>query len=233
VRQVQNRADYAAMLEQLDSAIGRVLDAVDKNGLRERTAVIFLSDNGGLSTAEGRPTSNLPYRGGKGWPYEGGIRTPLLMRIPGMTPPGSLCSVQVMSTDFYPTLLQLAGLPLFPEQHMDGQSLMPILGGHGELAERHLYWHYPHYGNQGGAPFGAIRSGDYKLIEWYEDDRIELYDVVHDISETSNLAGQKPELVNLLQGKLHAWRTSVHAVMPTPNPNGRREEDKFRPYLLK
>ena len=129
VRLVQNHAVYAAMLEQLDTAIGRVLAALERNGLAEKTIVVFTSDNGGLSTSEGHPTSNLPLRAGKGWPYEGGIRVPWIVRAPGVTKAGSTCDTPVISTDFYPTLLELAGLPLKPEQHRDGVSLVPLLQG--------------------------------------------------------------------------------------------------------
>ncbi len=218
VRLVQNQADYAAMIEQLDSAIGRVLHAVETNGLAEKTVVVFFSDNGGLATAEGHPTSNLPLRGGKGWLYEGGVREPMIVFVPGMTKPGSLCDTPVTSTDFYPTLLQLAGLPPFKEQHLDGVSLVPLLKGN-PLKRGPLYWHYPHYGNQGGAPGGAIRDGDWKLIEWFEDKSLELYNLHDDIGETNNLAAQNPDKVKDLHEKLIAWRKEVKAAMPTPNPD--------------
>ncbi len=227
VRLVQNHAAYAAMLEQLDSAIGRVLDAVDQNGLREQTVVIFMSDNGGLSTAEGHPTSNLPFRGGKGWLYEGGVREPWIVRAPGVTKPGSLCATPVVSTDYYPTLLELAGLPLSPEQHRDGVSLVPLLKG-AELTRGPLFWHYPHYGNQGGRPGGAVREGDWKLIEWYEDESLELYNLKDDLAETHNLSAKYPDKVKELHDKLIAWRKSVNAVMPTPNPNGDADAAKFK-----
>ena len=130
VRLVQNNAVYAAMMEQLDAGIGRVLAALDQNGLTENTIVVFMSDNGGLSTSEGHPTSNLPLRGGKGWPYEGGIREPwIIRRAPGITSPGTTCDTPVISTDFYPTLLELASVRLKPEQHLDGVSLVPLLKG--------------------------------------------------------------------------------------------------------
>ncbi|MGN6554374.1 MAG: sulfatase [Verrucomicrobiota bacterium] len=217
VRLVQNHAAYAAMLEQMDTAIGRVLAALDRNHLTDRTIVVFMSDNGGLATAEGHPTSNLPLRGGKGWLYEGGIREPMLIRAPGVIKPGSTCDLPVTSTDFYPTLLELAGLPLRPQQHVDGLSLVPLLQG-GTLARGPLFWHYPHYGNQGGAPGGAVRDGDWKLIEWYEGG-VELYNLADDVGEKHNLAADHPEKVKDLQAKLAAWRKEVGALMPTPNPN--------------
>ena len=217
VRLVQNHPAYAAMLEQLDSAIGRVLATVDRLGLAKRTIVIFTSDNGGLATAEGHPTSNLPLRAGKGWPYEGGIREPLLVRWPGVTSAGSTCEQPMISTDYYPTMLEMAGLPLRPAQHLDGVSLVPLLKG-GKRAERALFWHYPHYGNQGGSPVGTIRKGDFKLIEWYEDMRVELYDVKHDLGEKEDLAAKRPQDVTALRKELNAWREVVKAKMPTPNP---------------
>ena len=218
VRQVQNHAEYAAMLEQMDLAIGRVLTALEENGLTDNTIVVFMSDNGGLSTAEGWPTSNLPLRGGKGWAYEGGVREPMIVVVPGMTKPGSSCDVPVTSTDFYPTLLQLAGLPLKPEQHLDGVTFQPLLKGETASRGKPLFWHYPHYSNQGGSPHGAIRDGDWKLIEWYEDGTFELYNIPQDIGEKTNLAAEQPDKVKELHKKLLAWRKEVGAVMPTPNP---------------
>ena len=218
VRLVQSNPVYAAMIEQLDRAIGRVLDTLERRRLAERTIVVFMSDNGGLATAEGHPTSNLPFRGGKGWPYEGGIREPWLIRAPGITRPGSLCDTPVISMDFYPTLLDLAGLPLKPKQHCDGVSLLPLLRG-GSLQRGPLFWHYPHYGNQGGTPCGAVRDGDWKLIEWYEDGRVELFNLKDDPAEKHNLAASNPDQARALQAKLAAWRASVKAVMPTPNPD--------------
>ena len=216
VRLVQNHAVYAAMLEQMDSAIGRVLDALSRNGIAERTILVFMSDNGGLAAAEGHPTSNLPLRGGKGWPYEGGVREPFIISAPGVTKPGSVCDTPAISMDFYPTLLQLAGLALMPEQHRDGVSLVPLLKG-GKLPRRELFWHYPHYGNQGGSPCGAIRDGDWKLIEWFEDGRLELYNLRDDLSEAKNIAAKNPEKVKQLHARLIAWRKDVNAAMPTPN----------------
>ena len=134
VRLVQNYPPYAAMLEELDSGIGRVIEALEKNGLTEQTIIVFMSDNGGLSTAEGQPTSNLPLRAGKGWPYEGGVREPMIVVAPGLTKPGSTCDSLVISTDFYPTLLQLAGLDLQSQQHLDGVSFVPLLKGRSNAA---------------------------------------------------------------------------------------------------
>ena len=216
VRLVQSHPVYAAMLEQLDSAVGRVLDTLDRLRLSDRTIVIFMSDNGGLSTAEGHPTSNLPLRAGKGWLYEGGIREPWLISAPGITRAGSVCDTPVISTDFYPTLLALADLPLNPGQHCDGVNLLPLLRG-GKLERGPLFWHYPHYGNQGGAPGGAVRDGDWKLIEWFEDSHLELFNLKADPGEKHDLALGHPDKAKELQAQLAAWRNHVRAVMPTIN----------------
>jgi arylsulfatase A-like enzyme len=218
VRLAQNDATYAAMVEQLDRAIGRILDSLETNGIAERTVVVFMSDNGGLSTAEGNHTSNAPLRGGKGWPYEGGIREPLLIRAPGVTKAGTTCDTPVISTDFYPTFLDLANLPPFPKQHRDGISLVPLLRNRKLVRGAPLFWHYPHYGNQGGAPNGAVRDGDWKLIEWFEDGSLELFNLRDDPGETRNLAAPNSRKVQKLQSELVAWRKTVNALMPTPNP---------------
>jgi arylsulfatase A-like enzyme len=205
VRQIQNHPTYAAMMESLDDSVGRVLKTLKELNLETNTVVIFMSDNGGLSTAEGWPTSNLPLRTGKGWLYEGGIRSPLFIRWPETAKAGVVCDVPVTSTDFYPTLLEAAGLPLRPKQHQDGVSLVPLLKGGAELKRDAIFWHYPHYSNQGGFPGGAMREGDWKLIERYEDGRVQLYNLQADGSEQNDLAAQQPERVAAMQKKLHAW----------------------------
>lgn len=218
VRLAQNHAVYAAMVEAMDAAVGKVLDTLRRLGLDDTTCVIFMSDNGGLSTSEGHPTSNVPLRAGKGWLYEGGIREPMIIRCPGVTEPGSTCHAPVTSTDFYPTMLELAGLPARPEQHVDGMSLVPLLQGAESLDRDALYWHYPHYGNQGGSPGAAVRAGDWKLIEYFEDDHVELYNVRYDVSETHDLGADKPALAEELRAKLHAWQKAVNAKFPSPSP---------------
>lgn len=220
VRIVQSHAVYAAMVESMDRAVGKVLDKLDELGLTKNTAVFFMSDNGGLSTSEGAPTSNLPLRGGKGWLYEGGIREPWLVRWPGVTQPGSVCNVPVISTDFYPTILDMAGLPLRPEQHQDGVSLVPLLRGGKQLDRDALFWHYPHYSNQGGFPGGAVRVGDWKLIERYEDGRVHLYNLAEDRGERHDLADKYPERVASLRSRLHRWYNEVDAQFLRPKPGG-------------
>ena len=216
VRQVQNHPIYAAMVESLDESVGRVLSKLTELGLDKNTVVIFTSDNGGLSTSEGTPTSNLPLRGGKGWPYEGGVREPLLVKWPGVIPSDSVSREPMISTDYFPTLLEIAGLPAQPERHLDGQSFVSALKGD-SLSERPLFWHYPHYSNQGGAPNGAVRVGNFKLIEWYEDMRVELYNLNDDLGEHHDLAVSMPEKTAALRSLLHNWRTQVKAQMPTLN----------------
>jgi arylsulfatase A-like enzyme len=217
VRLVQDHAVYAGMVEAMDQAVGKVLAALERAGLAERTVVVFMSDNGGLSTSEGHPTSNLPLRAGKGWLYEGGIREPMIIHAPGVTRAGSTCDTPVTSTDFYPTLLELAGLPPLPRQHVDGVSLVTLLKGE-SLARGPLFWHYPHYGNQGGSPGGAVRDGDWKLIEWYEGG-LELFNLKDDLGEQHDLARENPAKVKELQPKLVAWRKEVGAKMPAPKPS--------------
>jgi len=219
VRLIQNHAVYAGMIEAMDQAVGKVLNALDQLNQANDTVVIFMSDNGGLSTSEGHPTSNLPLRAGKGWLYEGGIREPMMIRWPGVTRPGSVCSETVISTDFYPTILEMASLPPKPKQHIDGVSLVPLLKGKKSLPREAVFWHYPHYGNQGGSPGGAVRSGDYKLIEFYEDNHLELYNLKKDIGEKNNLADKMPGKVSELHKMLTDWRKDVDAQMPTPNPD--------------
>jgi len=218
VRIRQCHATYAAMVESMDRAVGRVLDKLDELGIADDTVVFFMSDNGGLSTSEGSPTSNLPLRGGKGWLYEGGIREPYMIKWPGVTRPGSTCSVPVFSTDFYPTILDIAGLEPRPEQHRDGLSLVPLLQGGEELEREALYWHYPHYSNQGGIPGAAIRLGRYKLIERFEDGRVHLYDLEADVGERNDLAEEMPALVDRMRKKLHAWYKEVGAKFLQPKP---------------
>ncbi len=221
VRLVQNHAEYAAMLEQMDLAIGRILTALAQNGLAENTIVIFTSDNGGLSTSEGHPTSNEPWRAGKGWPYEGGVRVPVLVRAPGVTKAGSVNATPIISTDYYATILDLLGLPAAPEQHKDSVSFKPLLQMKPQgkrYKARPLFWHYPHYGNQGGAPMSAVRDGDWKLIEWFENGKLELFNLAKDPYEKTDLAAKEAARAKGLQAKLATWRKETGALLPTKNP---------------
>jgi arylsulfatase A-like enzyme len=204
----------------MDTAVGRVVDRLKELNLYDNTVICFTSDNGGLSTSEGSPTSNLPLRGGKGWLYEGGIREPFLIRAPGVAKAGNVCDTPVISTDFYPTILDLAGVPPKPDQHQDGQSLVPLLKGEQSIDRDALFWHYPHYSNQGGIPGGAIRVGDYKLIECFEDGRTHLYNLQDDISERTDLATEMPDRVASMKSRLHAWYEDVDAKFLQPKTAG-------------
>ncbi len=224
-RQAQRFPIYAAMVHSVDESVGRMLEKLDELGIADNTVVIFFSDNGGLcTTGERAPTSNLPLRAGKGWLYEGGIREPMIIKWPGVTKKGSKCDEPVTSTDFYPTLVEMAGAPLMPDQHKDGLSIVSLLKQKSETLDREaIYWHYPHYGNQGGTPGGAVRAGDYKLIEFYEDHHLELYDLKNDIGEQNDLSAEMPEKTEQLKEKLHQWRKDVGAQMPKPNPDFNKE----------
>jgi arylsulfatase A-like enzyme len=209
---------YAAMVESLDASVGRVLEAIDAAGVADRTIVFFFSDNGGLryeGQAQKPVTDNSPLRAGKGHLYEGGIREPLIIRAPGIAKPGTVIDTPVSSVDFFPTICDAAGLGV---GDVDGVSLMPLLRG-GALNPRALFWHYPHYSNQGGEPGSAIREGDWKLIEFHKDGRRELYNLRRDISETHNLVRKEPTIAARLATKLGEWRKRRGAVMPQRNPN--------------
>lgn len=219
-RLIQNKPIYAAMIQSVDDSVGRVMKKLKELGLEKNTAIIFMSDNGGLSTSEGMPTSNLPLRAGKGWAYEGGVREPVIVKWPGVTKPGSVCDVPIISNDFYPTMLDMANLPLKPKQHVDGISFASLLKGKKKLDRKAIYWHYPHYSNQGDTPSAAVRAGDYKYIEHFEEGSIaELYNLKDDIGERNNLAKKMPAKTKELKTMLHKWLKSVDAKMPKPNPN--------------
>ncbi len=217
-RLLQSDPSYAAMVKSMDEGIGCVLQAIEDIGQADNTVVTFTSDNGGLATAEGSPTCNAPLAEGKGWMYEGGTREPLIVRWPGHVEAGSVCVAPVTSPDFYPTVLDMAGLDPMPEQHCDGVSLAPLLQGRDAPEPRAIYWHYPHYGNQGGTPGSSVRAGDYKLIEFFEDGRLELYNLREDIGEEHDLAEDEPERAEELHGMLVRWRERIEAKIPEPNP---------------
>ena len=223
VRQVQDNPIYAGMVQTLDSAVGVVMNKLKETGLDKETVVIFTSDNGGVCSGDAYSTSQLPLRGGKGTQWEGGIREPYIIHVPGVTQQGSVSNVPVVGMDFYPTILDLAGLPLRPEQHVDGVSLKPILEG-GAIADRDLFWHYPHYGNQGGEPSSIIRSKNWKLIFYHEDGRNELYDLKSDIGEQRDLANVRPEIVTELRGRLNQWLEETGAKIPEADPRFQKKE---------
>jgi arylsulfatase A-like enzyme len=217
-RTTQAHPVYAGMVEAMDAAVGIVMESLEKNNLLENTIIVFFSDNGGLSTAEGSPTSNLPLRAGKGWLYEGGIRVPLIISWKDNLLSGVESNVPVISTDFFPTLIDLAGLkgsPI-PSEKFDGVTLIPILSENvGDLDRKELYWHYPHYGNQGGNPGSVIQKDGWKLIYFYEDERIELYDLRKDLGERENLAHIEHEKAEYLKEKLMDWLEKTQARFPT------------------
>jgi arylsulfatase A-like enzyme len=243
----QDHPVYASMVESVDASVGRVLATLDRLGLRENTIVVLLSDNGGLSTlAPGRtsmPTSNWPLRAGKGWLYEGGIRVPLIVRLPGSASGGAsggtsggasvsmtglVVDHPVTSTDIYPTLLELSGLELRSEQHADGRSFGYLLQDRAAAVSAReyavdatradtLYWYFPHYHGSGNTPSGAVRVGSYKLIKWMEDGVVELYDLSSDMGETIDVANVLPDKAAELSDALVRWRQAVGAHSPTPN----------------
>jgi len=212
---ISANAHYAAMMQSADQSVGRVLDTLDELGIAGRTVVFFMSDNGGLSGV----TSNAPLREGKGHVYEGGIREPMIVRWPGVVAPGSTCGVPVSSVDFYPTILAMTGAAADPRQQLDGESLVPLLKQTGPLQREAIFWHYPHYSPQRGVPAGAVRQGDYKLLEFYEDGHLELYNLAEDVGERDNLAETLPEKTAELHKLLVDWRKQVAARPPTRNPD--------------
>ncbi len=220
VRLVQEHAVYAGMVEAMDLAVGRVLAALDEFGLTDNTIVVFTSDNGGLSTSEGWPTSNLPFRGGKGWMYEGGIREPTVVRWPKVTTAGTTSQTIVTSPDWVPTLLAAvegAGDHAAVANGFDGVSLLPALRGESQ-ARGPVFWHYPHYGNQCGFPSSAIREGDWKLIENLDDGALVLFNLKTDPSEQYDQAASQAERLAQMHARLRAWRDEVGAKLPSPNP---------------
>lgn len=217
-RVIQSDAVYAAMIKNLDWNIGRLVQALKDMGKLDDTIIVFTSDNGGLATAEGSPTCNFPAREGKGWMYEGGTRVPLSIFYPAIVRKNTHTQVVTTSPDLYPTLLEMAGLPLQPQQHVDGISLLPALSEK-EMEERPVFWHYPHYGNQGGTPGSSVRYGKWKLIEFFEDMHTELYNLESDPSEARNLAEINPDKSDELRQMLHSWRESICAKIPKRNPD--------------
>jgi arylsulfatase A-like enzyme len=238
VRQVQDNPLYAGMVESMDNGVGIVLQRLEQLGLLEGTIIVFTSDNGGVSAGDGKATSNLPLRGGKGRQWEGGIREPFYIRYRGVA--SGTTDVLATGTDFYPTLLDLCELPQQTDQHVDGRSLLPVLTKHPteqtqadleSLKKRSLFWHYPHYGNQGGDPSSIIRKDEWKLISYLEEDKVELYNVADDIGERTDVASKHPERVATMKAELDRWLIEMDAALPSTNPSFSAEqwaEDKTR-----
>ncbi len=203
-----NPAEYAAMHKSVDDSIGRIVAKLEALGQLENTAIFFTGDNGGnWNSACGG------LREFKGFAFEGGVREPTCIVWPGVTQPGSVSDTPIIGTDFYPTMLAVAGLPQMPEQHLDGKNLEPLLTGSGDIDREALYWHYPHYHRT--RPYGAIRQGDWKLIEFFEDERLMLFNLKEDPGEQHDLAQAQAAKTRALHDKLKAWRLDVDAQMPT------------------
>ena len=215
----QDNPALASMVAAVDDSVGKLLNKIEELKLDKNTVVIFFSDNGGLSTL-GRigPGCNKPLRAGKGWLYEGGIREPTIIRAPGITKQGSISIKPMISMDFFPTMLDLAGLPLRPKLHVDGNSLLSQLKGN-DSGLRTLHWHYPHYHGSTWKPGAAIREGNWKLIEFYHYNNFELYNLEKDIGEENNLSKTHPIKAKELRKKLNNWQKKMNAKMPNPNPD--------------
>ena len=216
----QNNPAYAAMVETVDAGVGRIMNKLDKLMLTNNTVVIFFSDNGGV----GGITDMSPLRGSKGMLYEGGIREPMIVRWPGTIEPGTHCDVPVISIDFYPTFLEIAGINKPKDLILDGENILPLFSGGGEFSERAIFWHFPAYLQASNnllpdliwrtTPVSVIREGDWKLLEFFEDGHLELYNLKKDISESDNLAEQMPEQAKFLHNKLLNWRAKINAPVP-------------------
>ncbi|MES1261356.1 MAG: sulfatase/phosphatase domain-containing protein, partial [Acidobacteriota bacterium] len=232
----QNNPTYASMVQSIDESVGRMVKRVEDEGLAGYTVFLFTSDNGGLASAEykgQRATSNAPLKAGKGFLYEGGIREPLCIVWPGVTKPGSVSDEPVTSTDFYPTMARMAGITRLIGAPRDGVSLVPLLRGRPAPKREALYWHYPHYSNQGGRPGAAVRMGDWKLIKWYEDGSVELYNLANDAGETKNMASAEPDVARALQASLDHWLEEMAPVMPVANVDydAARETEGLAPAI--
>jgi arylsulfatase A-like enzyme len=220
----QHNATYAAMIESLDEGIGRLMAHLNTLHLRENTIVVFTSDNGGLKLNQ--VTSNDPARAGKGSAYEGGVRVPYIFSYPPKIRAGSTSDAAVMSIDLFPTLAELSGIATKPEKPAwDGTSAASILLEKGPIQRDTLYWHYPHYHPGGATPYGALRSGDWRLVEFYEDGKTELYNLNNDVGESKDLATSQPQKHDELLAALRKWRSEVGAQMPTPNPDYNADRD--------
>lgn len=216
MRKYQDNPVYAGLIETMDDAVGLVLQVLKENGLDKNTIVVFTSDNGGVTSGDNYSTNNLPLKGGKGYQWEGGIRVPYIISVPWIKNKGIESDIPVAGSDFFPTLLDLAGLPLQPKAHLDGKSILPILKGNA-INERTLYWHYPHYGNQGGRPASIMREGDWKLIHFWENGNDELYNLSKDLHESNNLAKLETRRTTKMSKALLNWLKETGAKYPKPD----------------
>jgi len=241
IRQEQDNPIYTGLVESMDDAVGEVLNSLKELGLDKNTIVVFTSDNGGVASGDNFSTANLPLRGGKGYQWEGGIREPYVIKVPWLAQEGAILDTPVSGTDFYPTILDLANIDLSPDQHVDGVSLKPLMQGKA-IADRPLFWHYPHYGNQGGNPSSIIQENGWKLIHYWEDGSKELYHLASDIGEQNNLVEKESARAQELSEKLLSWLTAVNANKPEIDPEYKEElaqkryqrtVEKTLPYLEK
>lgn len=213
VRQVQDNPVYAGLVEQMDDAVGQVLNTLKRLNLEENTIVIFTSDHGGVASGDDYATSNEPLRGGKGMQYEGGLRVPYLIKVPWLNHQGEENDTPVTGTDFYPTILDFVGAGFRPNEHEDGVSLKPLLEGN-SIENRLLFWHYPHYGNQGGRPSSIVRNERWKLIRYHADSSEVLYDLHTDIEERMNVHTEQPEIAEQLGNSLTKYLLEAEATFP-------------------
>lgn len=210
----QKNPGYAAMVQSVDDAVGTVLAKLDEMKLTDKTVVIFTSDNGGYL----KVTDNAPLRGGKGMPFEGGLRVPFIVDWPGVTEAGTVIDEPVIGVDIFPTVLDIVGVEHDPDARVDGVSLTPLLADDGEVDRAAIYWHFPHYRGTDADPYGVVRAGDFKLIRQYEDGATQLYNLKKDLAETTDLAEAMPEKVRELDLMLSKWLVSANAKMPRKDP---------------
>jgi len=248
IKQHQDNIHFAAMVESMDESLGRIVDHIENLGLTNNTLIVFVADNGGMSGGNfGRAnriigeddldsafaTSNLPLRGAKGWLYEGGIRVPMIVKWPEkLSDSNQIVEEPVISTDFYPSLLEMAGLPTKNSQMLDGVSFVPALKG--EAFNRGpIFWHFPQYSNHGmQSPGGAVRFGDYKLLEYFENNTVQMFNLREDIGEQNDISQTEPEIRERLRELLHSWREDVNAQMPQQNPNYDSDPNRYPPEAL-
>lgn len=236
IRQHQDNPVYAGLVEQMDDAVGYVLNTLKEQGLEKNTIVIFTSDNGGVASGDAYSTNLFPLRGGKGYQWEGGTRIPYFVSIPWLSNKSTKINTPVIGTDFYPTILELAGIELKADANIDGVSLMPLLMGE-KIVSRPLFWHYPHYGNQGGEPSSIIRENNWKLIHYWEGRYDELYNLNTDIGEENNVADKHPEIVANMNKQLMEWIYKTDAKLPITdslfnNDSLNTRLQNYRTYLL-
>lgn len=210
-----NNPVYAAMVHSVDEAVGRVMSTLDELNLTNNTVIIFTSDNGGLMGQ----TNNTPLRAGKGYPYEGGIRVPLIIRWPGVVEPGLVCNEPATSVDYFPTIMEAAGVKIPSGLTIDGENLLPVLTQTGSLKRDAIYWHFPHYRQRDIVPYSIIRAGDWKLIKRYEGKTFELFNLDDDLGEKNDLSKQIPEKVRELDARLTTWLKETGAKLPKKNPD--------------